>query len=129
MSGYSLHVKSHNKHCANILATPHGEVLVATRGATYCLIADNKTEHCSWVTVTIDRHCIGRWKLPPRHKLTLEKSKSEEHSTETSFVFGTDIESGPLVCQMYTITAEFEPAGVIVQIPVHVCEHEVNIKH
>lgn len=129
MSGYSLHVKSHNKHCSNVVATQNGEVLVATRGATYSLIADNKTDKCTWVTVTIDTELVGTWKIAPRHKLKLEKRKTEKHSTMSSFVFGTNIESGPLVCQMYTITAEFNPAGLVVQIPVHVCEHEVNTTH
>lgn len=123
MTGYSLHVKSYDKKHTNIVKTSTGECLTATRGSRFCLIADNNTEHCTWVTVSIDGVCVGRWKLSPMSKLRIEDTKNA-----SIFVFGSRVSahSDPLVCETSTIEAEFEPAGLVVCIPVHICDHVVN---
>jgi len=120
MTGYSLHVKSYNKRHTNLVVTNRSQFLAATRGSKYCIIADNKTDHPTSVTITIGQEVMGMWMLPARTKLTIKNEREEEHST--TFIFEDDEHT----YDQYSIKAEFEPAGYIVTIPIHLCDHEVN---
>jgi len=124
---YSLHVKSYNKRSLNLLVNSDQEHLVATRGTDYYLVAENKTDHMSRVSVSCNNKHVGSWELHPRSKLKIEEKR------RTSFVFDSDnvvpmeVTSEPMSCEIYYISAMFEPGNITINIPVHLCDHHVNV--
>jgi hypothetical protein len=128
---YSLHIKSLRKHATNLVTTAHGRHVVATRGEKYVIIADNKTDEHSCVTIYIRGKFVGTWGLEPRTKLTIREELKSMYDREATFIFGnpdwhlTD-EAKDSACEMYNITAVFEPEGTSITIPIQVCAHPVN---
>ena len=129
---YSLHVKSYNKRSLNLLVdkpndTEYAEEhLVATKGTKYYLIAENKTDHVSKVTIYCDNKRVGSWELHARSRLKIEEKITNSFVFESTNIVSSTVTSDPLSCEIYHIRAIFDPANVVINVPVHMCDHHVN---
>lgn len=132
---YSLHIKADNKRMANIVVTEKGEHIIATRGSSYHLIADNKTDHPVNVALHQDGTYIGAWMLNAHHSLKIDEKVSEKDEYKSTFVFGGVVShaDNENTCEYYDITATFSSARgfapidtTVIRIPIQVCDHPVN---
>lgn len=124
---YSLHVKSYEKRTMNILVNQDEDHLVATRGSKYYLVADNKTNHKSTVHITCGNKYVGTWQLQPRSKLKIEETIDDSFVFKSATARGvSNYASDPMSCEVYYISATFEPINTTISIPVHICDHVVS---
>ena len=129
---FSLHIKADDSKAVNVVVTQAGEHIVATRGSSDHLIADNKTEHQSVVHIKLDGTPLGSWRLKPHHKLKIDEEISEEHDHKSTFVFGVTSNTKNITCESHSVEAEFrwtvqgQVRSSYTLIPIQVCGHIVN---